>query len=76
MILLSYFLSAIYDWARSLTLRILCFPRKIPLGETKFSFAGRYQWEIASGLGMGAYVYFPFQLQGPIWHRPMHAQSL
>ena len=46
-------LLAIYSWAYSLPLRVVCFPSETPLEKTKFSFASGYQLEIASGLGMG-----------------------
>ena len=47
-----YFL-AIYCWAYSLPLRVVCFPSEMPLEETKFSFASGYQLEMTSQLGMG-----------------------
>lgn len=43
----------IYGWARSLPLRVVCFPNETSLKKTKFLFASVYQWERASGLGVG-----------------------
>lgn len=52
------FLQAIYCWASSLPLKVLCFASEIPLDKTKFSFASCYQQESASELGMGICLLF------------------
>lgn len=39
----------------------VCFPSETPLEKINFSFASGYQLEIASGLGMEAYIHFPSQ---------------
>lgn len=40
----------------SLSVRVLCFPRKTPLQKNKFSFASGNQMEIPCGVGIRAYV--------------------
>lgn len=42
--------------AMSLSVRVLCFPRKTPLQKNKFSFASGNQMEIPCGVGIRAYV--------------------
>lgn len=55
------FVLTMYCWARGLPLRVFCTLSKTPLQKNKFSFASRYQLEIASGLVIGTYAYFPSQ---------------
>lgn len=56
---------SIYCWACSLSLQVVCFLSEIALGETRFSFTGGYQLEIASRLGMQAPVHFSFSSRTP-----------
>jgi hypothetical protein len=59
------FLLAVYHhWACSLSLRLVCFPSETSLEETKFSFSGGYQLEIASGEGMGRWGMCPLLTLG------------
>ena len=58
------FVLAIYCWAWSLPLRVICTPSETPLEKTKFSFVSNCQLEMASGLGMGALVNLPLSALG------------
>lgn len=60
--LLSFFFVGHLLLGMCLSLRLACFPNKIHLDKTKFSFADGYQLEITSGLGARACVHFSSQL--------------
>ena len=53
------------------SLRVVCIPNDILLGEISFSFVNMCQLEIASGLGLGACAHVPSQCWDPIWVRPV-----
>jgi hypothetical protein len=53
---------AIYFWARSLTWSMVNISREISLDKTGFSFAGGYQLQIASWLGVRVHVYLPLSV--------------
>jgi Na+-transporting methylmalonyl-CoA/oxaloacetate decarboxylase gamma subunit len=57
-----FFLLATYFWGMGPILRVVCFPSETPWEKTKFSFAHGFQLNIASGLGIGADIYFSLQL--------------
>lgn len=60
-ILLSWCSPPIYCWAWCLLLSVINKLRETPLRKTNFFFAGAWQLEIASWLGMGTHVHFlPF----------------
>lgn len=55
---LFFFRLVTYHWVHRLPLKIVYFTSKIHLEETKFSLASDYHSEIASGLGLVAFVHF------------------
>jgi hypothetical protein len=59
-----------FVWVWSLSLSVVCIPSETLL-EKKIASISSYQLDIASGLGMGVFVYFPFQHWDSIWFRPV-----
>lgn len=55
------FVLAMYCWACTLHLKIVCFPSDTPLEKTKFPFASGCQLETTSELWMEASAHFYFQ---------------
>lgn len=60
-----YFVLAIYSWEGPCPELWLLICSETPLEKMDFSFACRYQWQVASGSGMEAHVYFPLSVPGP-----------
>lgn len=52
---------------------VACISRETRLEKTNVSTVSSYQLEVASGLRMGAHVYFPSWHWGPVWLSPEQA---